>query len=85
MAVEVASSSVARDRGFKRLLYARAGLPIYWIVVLPERVVEVYADPTVGPDVTDYGPPRRFAAGDSVPVVIDGREVGTVAVADLLP
>jgi Uma2 family endonuclease len=83
--VEVANSSVARDRGFKRELYARAGVPVYWILVLPERIVEVYTDPSGPAAEPVYGTIGRYADGESVPVVIDGREVGTVAVADLLP
>ncbi len=86
LVVEVADSSVARDRGIKRRVYARAGVPVYWIVVLPERAVEVYTGPS-GPtaDEPAYAAVRRFADGDRVPVVVDGVAVGTVAVADLLP
>ena len=83
--VEVANSGVAHDRGIKRRLYARAGVPTYWIVVLPERVVEVYTDPSGPAAEPAYATTRRFADGEHVPVVIDGREVGTAAVADLLP
>ena len=85
LVVEVADSSVGRDRGMKRRVYARAGVPAYWIVVLPERAVEVYTDPSGPADAPAYATVRRFADGDAVPVVIDGRDVGTVAVADLLP
>ena len=48
--VEVAESSLAFDRAQKGSLYARAGIPDYWIVNLVDRVVEVYRNP--GPDVT---------------------------------
>ncbi len=36
------------DRIHKGSLYARAGLPDYWIVNLPERRLEVYRDPEPG-------------------------------------
>ena len=85
LVVEVANTSLRQDRGIKRRLYARAGMPIYWIVILAERCVEVYADPS-GPAVEPgYAATRRYADGERVPVVVDGRAVGTVAVADLLP
>ena len=42
--VEVADSSVARDRK-KGAIYARAGIPHYWIVNLEESVVEAYSEP----------------------------------------
>ena len=85
LVVEVAGSSVGRDRGIKRRIYARAGVPAYWIVVLPERAVDVYTDPSGPTDAPAYATVRRFAAGAAIPVVIDGLEVGTVAVDDLLP
>src|SRR5262245_176124 len=45
LAVEVADSSLAFDRKQKGSLYARAGIPDYWIVNLVDRVVEIYRDP----------------------------------------
>jgi Uma2 family endonuclease len=43
--VEVADSSLAFDRREKGSLYARAGVPDYWIVNLDDRVLEVYREP----------------------------------------
>jgi hypothetical protein len=60
-------------------------MPTYWIVLLLERAVEVYADPSGPAAEPGYATVRRYADGDRIPVLIDGREVGTVAVADLLP
>ena len=45
LVVEVSETSLAMDREHKGSLYARAGLPDYWIVNLPERALEVYRDP----------------------------------------
>ena len=45
LAIEVSDSSLAFDRQQKGSLFARGGLPDYWIVNLVERVVEVYRDP----------------------------------------
>jgi Uma2 family endonuclease len=54
LVVEIADSSLAFDRGHKGSLYARAGVPDYWIVNLEDRVLEVYRDP--GPDAAaPYG------------------------------
>ncbi len=85
LVVEVANTSVRQDRGIKRRVYARAGMPTYWIVVLHERVVEVYTDPSGPTAEPAYATVRRYADGDHVPVVVDSLEVGTIAVADLLP
>ena len=45
LVVEVADSSVRLDRRLKGGLYARAGLPEYWIVNLVDAVLEVHRDP----------------------------------------
>lgn len=46
--VEVADSSVAKDRTIKAPLYAQMGVPEYWIVNLEESVIEVHTDPKDG-------------------------------------
>jgi Uma2 family endonuclease len=43
--IEVADSSLELDRHTKGPLYARAGIPEYWIVNLIEDKIEVYRDP----------------------------------------
>ncbi len=45
LVVEVAEWSVRLDRGLKGRLYARAGIPEYWIVNLVDRVLEVHRAP----------------------------------------
>ncbi len=79
--VEIADSSLADDRDYTAHLYGPAGIPACWIVNVNGRRVEVYT----GPGPQGYGPPAILAEGQSVPLVIDGREVGRIAVADMLP
>ncbi len=79
--VEVSDSSLADDRAYATNLYGPAGIPAYWIIDVRARRVEVYT----GPGPHGYGPPEVFAEGQSVPVVIDSREVGRIAVTDILP
>jgi len=43
--VEIAHSSLQRDRE-KALIYARSGVPEYWIVNLVDKVVERFRDPS---------------------------------------
>jgi Uma2 family endonuclease len=77
--VEVSDSSLLEDQKVA-LVYAASGIPVYWIVNLVERQVEVSADPSpVG-----YQSSRYYRVGQDVPVVLDGVEVGQIAVADLL-
>jgi Uma2 family endonuclease len=83
--VEVADSSLRRDREDKRRIYARNGIAVYWIVNVADRLIDVFADPS-GPVLTpDYATTTTYHPGDAVPVVIGGAQLGSVAVADLLP
>ena len=79
--VEVADSSLDRDQGQKLLAYAKGAYPVYWIVNLVDRQVEVYSDPT--PD--GYQSRVDFKPGQDFPVIIEGVEVGRIRVDDILP
>jgi hypothetical protein len=85
LAVEVADSSLHRDRTTKKQIYARNRIPVYWIVNLIESQVEVYRDPSGPTAEPDYRQRQIYRPEDSVPVEVDGREVGRIAVRDLLP
>ena len=85
LVVEVADSSLHYDQGFKKAIYAAAAIPVYWIVNLVDRRVEVYTDPTGPADQPDYRQPQAFSGTEQVPVVIAGREVARIPVRELLP
>ena len=85
MLAEVSDSSLDRDRIDKGRIYARARIPIYWIINLIDRQVEVYTDPS-GPTATPaYAKRQIFKVGDAVPVVLDSALVGSIPVAELMP
>jgi Uma2 family endonuclease len=85
LVIEVADSSLRRDRELKKRVYARNRIAVYWIVNLTDRVVEVFTDPS-GPVLTpDYASSATYGPADSVPVVLAGTTVGTVAAAAFLP
>lgn len=74
--VEVADSSLRYDRTVKLPLYARAGVPEYWIVDLPGRVVEAYRSPA-GDRFTEQATHR---AGDRIalaamPAIVVGLDI----------
>jgi Uma2 family endonuclease len=83
--VEVADTSLDRDRVWKKRIYATAPIPVYWIVNLADREIEVFSRPSGPCDQPDFGAHQVFFPGDRVPVVLDGQEVGQIAVDDLLP
>ncbi|HEY3353889.1 MAG TPA: Uma2 family endonuclease [Polyangia bacterium] len=79
LVIEVADSSLRKDRLVKGGLYAEAGIPEFWLVDLDARVVEVYRDPVDG----------RYTSASRVgrevvirPVALPGLGL---AVADFLP
>jgi Uma2 family endonuclease len=79
--VEVSGSTLNQDRGKKRLAYARGGIPVYWIVNLINRQVEVYSRP----GKTGYKLRKDYVLGQHVPLAIGGRKLPPIAVDDLLP
>jgi Uma2 family endonuclease len=46
--IEVAESSLRRDRRIKATIYAEAGVPEYWIIDLKAMAVEVHTSPADG-------------------------------------
>jgi Uma2 family endonuclease len=78
---EVSESTLAIDRGEKLLAYAAGGIPVYWIINLVDRRVEVYTSP--GP--AGYQSHTDFTPGMEIPVVVAGVECGRIAVNDILP
>ena len=80
--VEVADTSVARDRA-KGRVYARANIPLYWILNLVDSQLEVYSDPSVS-DGT-YQHRQDYDVDQSIGLVIAGQELGQILVRDLMP
>ncbi len=76
LVVDVGVSSLPFDRKAKAALYARHGVPEYWIVNLRDRTLEVRRQPT--PD--GYAETRVLGEGESIPV-----HMGVVAVSGILP
>lgn len=83
--IEVANSSLLRDQRDKARIYARGGVPVYWIVNLVDRRIEVHTQPS-GPTADPaYANVQHYSTGDAVPLVLDGATVATLPAADLLP
>jgi Uma2 family endonuclease len=62
LVIEVAHSSVQKDRGIKAALYATAGIPEFWLVNLVDRIVEVHRQPREG----RYEVIERVVAGQTL-------------------
>jgi Uma2 family endonuclease len=85
LVVEVSDASLARDRGQKQRIYAAARIPVYWIINVIDRQVEVFTNPSGEGDLAAYETSSILTPGSEVPVVLDGREIGRIAVVELLP
>jgi Uma2 family endonuclease len=85
LVVEVADSSLQRDRMLKKRLYAAAGIPVYWVVNLPELRIEVYSDPSGPGEQPAYRHQQDYGTSDIIPIVLGGVEVACIAVRELLP
>jgi Uma2 family endonuclease len=86
LVVEVADTTLVLDREPKGSLYARAGIPEYWILNLVDRLLEVYRDPKVAQQAPlgwEYASVERYSSGQSVTPLF--RPQAQIAVADLLP
>lgn len=64
LVIEIAETTQARDLSLKRLLYAAAGIPTYWVIDSARAVIHVHADPIDG----DYADIRTVRFGAPLPV-----------------
>ncbi len=64
--IEVADTSLDFDRGVKAPLYAGSGIVEYWIVNLPERIVEVHREPAGD----RYAQVQRIGPGDVLDILM---------------
>jgi len=78
LVIEVAVSSQMIDRNVKAAKYAAAGIPTYWLVDLPARLIEVRTEP--GSD--GYGHCATYSDRDKLPSPLEG--VQDVDIAALL-
>jgi Uma2 family endonuclease len=76
--IEVAESSLAKDRGRKLRMYANCRIPEYWVVNLVERCIEVYRDP----EGAGYARMDRYERSESIQL-LSFRDV-SIAVSDVL-
>ncbi len=83
LVVEVSDTTLATDR-LKGRTYGDAGIPQYWIVNLPERRVEVYADPCTSHEA-GYTSRIVLHEHDALPLPFMEQPRGTVRVGQLLP
>jgi Uma2 family endonuclease len=85
LVIEISDSTLERDRTLKKLIYAKAGIPVYWIINLGEQCIEVYTQPAQQADEWTYLQEQVYSLADSIPIVFEEKEIGQIAAKDLLP
>ncbi len=83
--VEVADTSYAKDSRPKLRRYASFQIPVYWILDLNRRLVELHTLPFGKGKQAGYARCDIYQEHDLVPDVLGAAEAGRIAVADLLP
>jgi hypothetical protein len=84
--IEVADSSLRRDRTTKLRIYAGSGIACYIIVNLPDRVIEVYTQPLPGKGrAARYGQLTTLSGRQTVEFPAAGGKRLSVPVRKLLP
>jgi Uma2 family endonuclease len=82
LTIEVASSSLNDDRNCKQLVFARAGIPEYWIVNRIAKQLEVFQVPDI--QQGRYQQPNVLTVTDTIKITgLSGKSV-SLPVADLL-
>jgi Uma2 family endonuclease len=80
LVVEVSDTSLQKDRKLAKT-YGGAGIPVYWIINIPDRQLELFSSPVNGV----YSVHQILLETESVDLVIEGRILGRIGVAELLP
>lgn len=79
--VEVADSTLAKDQTVKKALYAQANIPVYWIINLPDQLIEVYRHPL---RTGDYGQRETYRFDQPVPIELVGEIIANLELAPYL-
>ncbi|WP_072621608.1 Uma2 family endonuclease [Spirulina major] len=85
LVVEIADTTLERDRTLKKQLYAEAQIPCYWLINLPERSLTIYTNPITQEGRSDYQQSETLDETGVVSVVIAGQKWGAIALSEFLP
>ena len=82
--IEVAVTSLRDDLTIALEKYARAHIPVYWVVDVTGRRILVHSDPRVVEGRGEYARVETYRPGQSLPLVLDGQEVARIPFDELL-
>jgi Uma2 family endonuclease len=79
--IEVSDSTLQRDRGQKKRVYARACIPVYALFDISGRTLEIYTHP----QGDDYQVVTILNERESVAFELDGVKLPPIALAEIFP
>jgi Uma2 family endonuclease len=82
--IEVSDTTLTYDQTFKGGLYARARIPVYWVINLIESKIEVYTKPKAG-KLPGYQLRQDYGPKDRMPLLLRDQEFGTILASNILP
>lgn len=82
--IELADSSLKQDQTTKYEIYAEAGVEVYWIVNLQQKVVEVFSQPSGPQAKPEYCQYETFSQRDIIPIILAGKTLARVAASEFL-
>jgi Uma2 family endonuclease len=82
--VEIAVSSLTQDLTVRAGKFARARVPNYWVVDVDGRRLVEHTDPQIVDGVGRYAKVEAHQRGQDVRLVLDGRELALIPVAELI-
>ena len=82
--IEIAVTSLHDDLSAALEQYARALIPVYWVVDVLGRRILVHTEPRVVDGRGEYARVETYRPGQSLPLVLDGQEVARIPFDELL-
>ena len=82
--IEVAVTSLHDDLTTALEQYARALIPVYWVVDVPGRRILIHSEPRVVDGRGEYARVETYRPGQSLPLPLDGQEVARIPFDELL-
>ena len=82
--IEVADSTLERDRTIKQTIYAAAGIPEYWIINVRDRQVEIYQSPIQNNENYRYQQKLLVTQGP-IEIILNDQSIGSILVNDCFP
>lgn len=82
--IEVAVTSLHDDLTTALEQYARAEIPVYWVIDVSGRRILIHSEPRVIEGRGEYSRVEAFRIGQEIPLVIDGLEVARIPFDEIL-